>query len=45
MKLLWGIDKPQMEACHILFQEEDQESYVETMLDSTTLNGQLAPTI
>jgi hypothetical protein len=36
MKLLWGIDKPKMEACHILFQEEDQESYVEAMLKNVT---------
>jgi Type III restriction enzyme, res subunit len=32
MALLWGMDKPTMEARNILFQEEDKDSYVETML-------------
>ncbi len=32
MKMLWTIDKAQMEACHILFQEEDKDSYIESML-------------
>ena len=34
MKMLWGMDKPAMEARHILFQEEDKDSYVKTMLES-----------
>jgi hypothetical protein len=34
--MLWGMDKTQMEACHILFQEEDKDSYVEAMLESVT---------
>ncbi len=34
MKMLWGMDKPAMKARHILFQEEDKDSYVKTMLES-----------
>ena len=37
MRMQWGIDKSQMEACHILFQEEDKDSYVEAMLESVML--------
>jgi hypothetical protein len=36
MRMQWGIDKFQMEACHILFQEEDKDSYVKAMLESVT---------
>jgi hypothetical protein len=36
MKMLWGMDKPAMKARHILFQEEDKDSYVKTMLESAT---------
>jgi hypothetical protein len=32
MTLLRGMDKPSMIARHILFQEEDKEDYVRTML-------------
>jgi hypothetical protein len=28
-----------MEASHILFQEEDQDSYIETMLESTMMSA------
>jgi hypothetical protein len=34
MRMLWCMDKTQMEACHILFQEEDKDSYVQAMLES-----------
>jgi len=36
MKMLWGMDKPAMKARHILFQKEDKDSYVKTMLESAT---------
>jgi len=36
MRMLWGMDKTQMEACHILFQEEDKNNYAEAMLGSIT---------
>jgi hypothetical protein len=36
MKMLWGMDKTEMKARHILFQEEDKDSYVKTMLESVT---------
>ncbi len=32
MRMLWGMTKPQMEQSHILFQEEDQDSYVRRIL-------------
>jgi hypothetical protein len=32
MRMFWSMDKPRMTERHILFQEEDKESYVETML-------------
>lgn len=31
MKLLWGIDKQEIVAVHILFQDEDADSYIQTM--------------
>lgn len=34
MKMLWGIDKNAMNERHILFQEEDQDTYIQTMLES-----------
>jgi hypothetical protein len=34
MKMLWGMDKNAMNARHILFQEEDQATYIQTMLES-----------
>lgn len=30
--MLWGMDKKAMNERHILFQEEDQDTYVQTML-------------
>lgn len=32
MKMLWGMDKEAMNERHILFQEEDQDTYIQTML-------------
>ena len=34
MQLLWGLDKPGMRGKNILFQEEDKDSYVKSMLES-----------
>jgi len=34
MRMLWSIDKPAMAARQILFQEEDKDSYVRSMLES-----------
>jgi hypothetical protein len=36
MKMLWGMDKNAMNERHILFQEEDQDTYVQVMLDQVT---------
>ncbi len=35
----WGEDKAAMQAAHILFQEEDQESYIPTMLTRIVADG------
>ncbi|MBT2999691.1 MAG: DEAD/DEAH box helicase family protein [Candidatus Thiodiazotropha sp. (ex Ctena orbiculata)] len=35
MKLLWGVEKDDMESMHILFQEEDKDSYVEALLSKS----------
>lgn len=32
MRMLWGMTKPQMEQNHIIFQEEDKDTYVRNML-------------
>jgi hypothetical protein len=32
MRMLWHMDKPTMQKCHILFQEEDKDSYIRTLL-------------
>jgi hypothetical protein len=34
MRMLWGMDKPAMTARHILFQEEDQDTYIRAMLET-----------
>jgi hypothetical protein len=34
MKMLWRMDKSTMTARHILFQEEDKDTYVRMMLES-----------
>jgi hypothetical protein len=36
MRMLWVIDKPAMKQRHVLFQEEDQDSYVREMLSALT---------
>ncbi len=43
MRMLWGLDKPAMLARHILFQEEDKDSYVRVMLERVEAErGQVA---
>jgi hypothetical protein len=39
MKMLWGMDKAAMKARHILFQEEDKDSYVRAMLETVSSEG------
>jgi hypothetical protein len=39
MKMLWGMDKTAMKARHILFQEEDKDTYVRTMLETVNSEG------
>jgi hypothetical protein len=34
MRLLWGIEKSKMVAWHVVFQEEDKETYVHSMLET-----------
>jgi hypothetical protein len=34
MQKLWNMDKPAMAARHILFQEEDKDTYVRSMLEA-----------
>jgi len=34
MRMLWNMEKPEMQKRNILFQEEDRESYVRSMLDA-----------
>ena len=33
MRLLWGTDKQQMQEWHIVFQEEDKDTYVRTIME------------
>ena len=33
MKRLWNMEKSEMQKRHVLFQEEDRDSYVRSMLD------------
>ena len=39
MKMLWGLDKAAMQQRHILFQEEDKESYIRMMLEGVISVG------
>jgi hypothetical protein len=39
MKQLWNMDKPAMAARHILFQEEDKDTYVRSMLEAVGSAG------
>lgn len=36
MQTMWGIDKAEMTSWHILFQEEDNDTYVSEMLEAVT---------
>jgi len=36
MRMLWGMEKTEMQARHVLFQEEDQDSYIRTMLSGAS---------
>jgi len=35
MQMLWNMKKAEMQQRHVLFQEEDKDSYLRSMLDST----------
>ena len=37
MRLLWGVEKSQMSGWHIVFQEEDRETYIQQILDTTAM--------
>lgn len=37
MRMFWNMEKSEMLEKHILFQEEDQSSYVKTMLEKAML--------
>jgi hypothetical protein len=39
MRLLWGVEKSQMNDWHIVFQEEDQSSYVHEILTIAMRHG------
>jgi len=39
MRLLWGMEKSEMQKRHVLFQEEDRDSYVGSMLDVAGTGG------
>ena len=39
MRMLWGIDKPAMRTRHILFQEEDQDTYIDQILQTAESEG------
>jgi hypothetical protein len=34
VRMLWGMDKPAMKQRHVLFQEEDQDTYIQEMLQT-----------
>jgi hypothetical protein len=36
MQMLWDMRKSDMQARHVLFQEEDRDSYVRRMLESVS---------
>jgi len=39
MSMLWNMEKGEMQKRHVLFQEEDQESYIKRMIDITYAAG------
>ena len=36
MRMLWNMEKAEMQKRHILFQEEDKDTYVRSMLNTVT---------
>ena len=36
MQMLWNMDKGEMGKRHVLFQEEDKDTYIRTMLETVT---------
>jgi hypothetical protein len=42
MKMLWGMDKSAMTARHVLFQEEDKDTYVRMMLEGVATAASVA---
>lgn len=39
MRLLWGMEKIEMQKRHVVFQEKDKDSYVRSMLDVAGAGG------
>lgn len=39
MTMLWNMEKSEMQRRHILFQEEDSDSYIRSMIDATCAGG------
>jgi hypothetical protein len=39
MRKLWNMEKSEMQKPHVLFQEEDRDSYVRSMLDVAGAGG------
>ncbi|MEK7384273.1 MAG: DEAD/DEAH box helicase, partial [Elusimicrobiota bacterium] len=39
MRLLWNMEKSEMQKRHVLFQEEDRDSYVRSMLEAADTGG------
>ena len=42
MKLQWAIEKAEMEARHILFQDEDKDTYIEALLSNPDFSNPMA---
>jgi hypothetical protein len=45
MKMLWGMDKLAMQKCHVLFQEEDKDTYIRYMLTTILGKGSSTPSV
>lgn len=39
MRMLWNMEKGEMQKRHVPFQEEDKDSYVRSMLEATGAGG------
>jgi hypothetical protein len=39
MRMLWNMEKSEMQRRHVIFQEEDRDSYVRSMLDVAGAGG------